>query len=529
MKTVRKMVCFVFSFIFLSSLFLTVANATEQPADTLRPAESVFSVLEPLPLEEELPEGDDIFPEETPAGEEVQVPETAMEELTAEEPVQTDGATQVSSVTIWDGEKDGMVPIEMDYTESYSKAFDFLDLLNEVRADYGLYSLKMDASLLEASMLRAAESAIFWHHTRPNGESFLTVNSIAGVEIITKINASPEQALNVWLSLVESGHRGVLLTDYYTHIGVGSVIIDGVSFWAVIGSTKYYDIASAEDYVDRAVTRSLYMKPSYMDGLFTISVKGSTSAMYPGDTAQLAVKYYSDDYGYGFNATVRGLTMYSTDLSVCTVDENGVITCTGPGSASIVAYYEGYMEGAAVFSVTGRGGTTVMVTGPTSLSGVSGRIYPATMSDDAIRADMRKSSSSSALYSASTGATGTEVALTFRDVPHGDYKLAVHSKGGYLILVEGLTVDESASGSIYPMRLYGDIDASGTVDSADALEMFNHVFGKPSILDSTPNAKQDALRRLAADVNRDGVITIRDVTQMLRRINGLSSCFDVIP
>lgn len=530
MKTIQRFISLFFCYMMLFFLFGMSVYASDDAADAFNLPAPELAVPAELPAldDADISDGQENIPEVTATAETIPA-EAEVAEEPAEAPVeavQTDGATQVSSVTIWDGEMEGAVPIKLDYTEYYSKAFDALEYINEVRADYGLYPLKMDAALMEGSMIRAAENTVWWEHRRANGEIFQTTCSIAQVEIIAKVYPTPVQAVNGWLN--SSSHRSVVLTSYYTHIGIGCVYIDGNWFWAAHGSTKYYDLASREDYTDRKVTKTVYMKPSYMDGLFTISLQGSTSAMYPGDTARLAVEYYSDTYDYGFDVPVSGLTMYSTDLSVCTVDENGIITCTGPGTASIVAYYEGYQEGAAVFSVTGRGSTTVLVTGPSPLSGVSGRIYSASMSEEDIRTDMKKSGSSSALYSASSSATGTEVSLTFRDVPHGEYKIALHAGGGYIVSVETITVDDTGAETTYVLRLYGDVDASGTVDPVDALEVFNHSCGLFSLLDNTPFPAEDAIRQICADVNLDGTIDIRDATQILRRANGLKSCIDTI-
>ena len=520
----------------LCSLLSAGAYAQDQPVDALEPAEPV-SLAEMSQLQEESlstleedAETEDIGTEdggvaELSAGD----PEEDWEETAsdAEESVQTDGATQVNSVTIWDGQEEGAVPIQLEYTEYYSKAFEVLECINDARADYGLYPLQMDVTLMEASMLRAAETSIWWAHTRPNGEKFSTVNTIGMVEIIAKVYPTPKQAVNGWLN--SSDHRSVVLTQYYTHIGVGCINIGGNWFWTALGSTKYYELASESNYSDQQVSRVVYSNSDILDGRITVSVKGSLDGMYPGDTAQLQAKYYNTNYDYSFSLPISGFTMYSTDLSVCTVDANGLITGTGPGSASVVVYYPEYVEDATVFAVTGRGSTTVTVTAMNALSDITARVYSTDVSDASIRADMLKSTSSLALYQGNAGASGTVVDITFRDVSYGEYKLAVYAAGGYVILVDELTVEGDYTIPVYEMWQYGDLDYNGVVDSADALETFNHSCGLASILDSTPNAGQDTMRRLAADVNRDGVINIRDATQILRYTNELTSCFEVIP
>ena len=533
---IQKTVCLFLCMCMLYSLLSAGAHALEQPVDTLEPAETVSLTGIPRIETESLydltgdAETEDTGTEEDAAAElSLGEPNTAQEETVtdADESVQTDGATQVSSVTIWDGQEEGAVPIQLEYTEYYSKAFDVLECINDARADYGLYPLQMDVTLMEASMLRAAETSIWWAHTRPNGESFSTVNTIGIVEIIAKVYPTPQQAVNGWLN--SSDHRSVVLTQRYTHIGVGCINIGGNWFWTALGSTKYYELASESNYSDRQVSRVVYSDSGILDGRITVSVKGSLDGLYPGDTAQLQAKYYNTNYDYSFSLPISGFTVYSTDPSVCTVDESGLITGTGPGSASVVVYYPEYEEDATVFAVTGRGSTTVTVTAMNTLSGITARVYSTDVSDASIRTDMLKKTSSLSLYQGSAGTSGTVVDVTFRDVPYGEYKLAVYAAGGYVILVDELIVESDSIIPVYEMWQYGDLDYNGIVDSADALETFNHSCGLASILDSTPNAGQDAMRRLAADVNRDGVINIRDAAQILRYTNDLTSCFDVIP
>jgi uncharacterized protein YkwD len=62
----------------------------------------------------------------------------------------------------------------------YDYAFEMLELINEVRTEEGVRPLKMDKDLLDAAMMRAGESAVFFSHTRPNNTDNDT--AIEGVE-----------------------------------------------------------------------------------------------------------------------------------------------------------------------------------------------------------------------------------------------------------------------------------------------------------------------------------------------------------
>ena len=64
--------------------------------------------------------------------------------------------------------------VKIDLTVDYSAAYQELEMLNEVRRENGLGDLVMDKNMMEMALLRAAESAVYLSHTRPNGQRFDT-------------------------------------------------------------------------------------------------------------------------------------------------------------------------------------------------------------------------------------------------------------------------------------------------------------------------------------------------------------------
>ena len=84
--------------------------------------------------------------------------------------------------------------------------------------------------------MRAKESAQSFSHTRPNGSSFSTALTEAGVsyrtagENIAYGQSTPQQVMNAWMK--SSGHRANILNANYTTIGVGYTVINGTAYWA---------------------------------------------------------------------------------------------------------------------------------------------------------------------------------------------------------------------------------------------------------------------------------------------------------
>lgn len=109
-------------------------------------------------------------------------------------------------------------------------------LVNAVRAQHSLAALTVDAKVQRAAQMRAAETAQSFSHTRPNGSSFSTALTEAGVtyrtagENIAYGQSTPQAVVDAWMN--SSGHRANILSSRYTTIGVGYTVVNGTAYWA---------------------------------------------------------------------------------------------------------------------------------------------------------------------------------------------------------------------------------------------------------------------------------------------------------
>lgn len=121
-------------------------------------------------------------------------------------------------------------------TSQVDFASQVVELVNAERAKYGLSALTVDAKVQQAALVRAKESAQSFSHTRPNGSSFSTALTEAGVsyrragENIAYGQRTPQQVMNAWMN--SSGHRANILNEDFTTIGVGYTVINGTAYWA---------------------------------------------------------------------------------------------------------------------------------------------------------------------------------------------------------------------------------------------------------------------------------------------------------
>ena len=102
---------------------------------------------------------------------------------------------------------------------------EIVTLVNEAREKEGLQPLTLDPLLRKGAQVRAEECVKVFSHTRPNGSSYKTAISEAGVvsnytgENVACGHSSAQQVVKAWLN--SPGHRDNILNSNFTKIGVG--------------------------------------------------------------------------------------------------------------------------------------------------------------------------------------------------------------------------------------------------------------------------------------------------------------------
>jgi uncharacterized protein YkwD len=129
---------------------------------------------------------------------------------------------------------------------------DILENMNRVRAEAGLGSLTFDNTLQRGTTIRANEYRWWLNegnrvgdpHNRPNGEGYFNVFAEIGTGTGIGINAYPAHGeilamatysdglFNAWMN--SSGHKGAILTDYYTHVAISVINANGAYYACAI-------------------------------------------------------------------------------------------------------------------------------------------------------------------------------------------------------------------------------------------------------------------------------------------------------
>lgn len=244
----------------------------------------------------------------------------------------------------------------------YSKAFEVLKMVNEEReaankasgkvaGEEGyLVPLKMDASLLEAAMVRAAETAVCFSHTRPDGTSCFTINDKMMGENIALGQTSAYQVMTSWMN--SQGHKDNILKNYWSSIGIGCFYQEGVYFWTqCFGMEDIKENCSKPK--DGNKTQTLAIATEKFKGLailgdnneysYNFSVVLDKSEIEAGKTC--SAKLYVINAGYPYVATPidnNNIKWSSESTKKAKVDSKGKVTGVGKGSTSIIAKIGNY-------------------------------------------------------------------------------------------------------------------------------------------------------------------------------------------
>ncbi|MCD8368054.1 MAG: CAP domain-containing protein, partial [Clostridiales bacterium] len=225
---------------------------------------------------------------------------------------------------------------------------------NETTTDLSgtLSALTYDYTLEAVAMQRAAEIALSYSHTRPNGEGCETALLVYydwGVTLYSRgenIAAGQTSVLEVFTAWQEKdedyngqGHRRNMLDSYFTAVGIAHVTCDGYDFWVqVFGTpttlnTTETAALDGEDTVTIEVADNDVTSVTLTADPTSYSLTCVDSGVLPTLTASLKM---TNTVGSARNVTIVSPTWSSDKTSVATFFRNEVVAVTA-GSANLTA------------------------------------------------------------------------------------------------------------------------------------------------------------------------------------------------
>lgn len=216
-------------------------------------------------------------------------------------------------------------------TQNYTYASQVITLLNEQRVNNGLSPLTADSTLTAAAMQRAAETVIYFSHTRPDGSRcFTAFDGGWRGENIAAGQADPDEVITGWMN--STGHRKNILEANYTGVGVGCFNYKGINFWVQCFSDITADGAVRTG--TASATAAVSASTDYINMSGKLAENTFSSA---GETTTFTVSNNNVGWTY-ITATVDSSSFnYSSSSSAAKVDPTGNVTVAGGGTAIITA------------------------------------------------------------------------------------------------------------------------------------------------------------------------------------------------
>lgn len=264
----------------------------------------------------------------------------------------------------------GQDQVVVGVTARWDLVRDLLNRTNAERNARGHRSINLDYDLCQAAMYRAAETTVYWDHTRPNGKDCFSVmpEKVYG-ENLAWNHQNVDAVIKGWLA--SSGHFANMMDDRWNSIGLGCVQVGNSLFWVQLfgddGATGANSVPS------RSAVMQARMGVSYnLTGANNPTWKNSVGSVMNGyltlpkgksDTAKAYIKNNGKLVSrYNMQINVLGSTYgwSSSNSAVAAVNGDGRITGGGSGgTATITARSQGgYTK---TFSVTNNSNNQVML------------------------------------------------------------------------------------------------------------------------------------------------------------------------
>jgi|LAHS01.1.fsa_nt_gb hypothetical protein len=254
---------------------------------------------------------------------------------------------------------------------SHTFTYDYTDIFRGIHegdtvSTSDLPGLQWDYGLEQAAMQRAAEMAVYYTHTRPNGKNFYSGypknQTGAEGECSTWGNFGIEGAMN---NLEDNMHMPNLLGKNYNTFAMAGAYWNGMHYWVM--EFGYSDNIDSNDpgAADGAVDMDIEFKNDQVTTVGTLysSAAAAINLSNVGDTHELPAVWMDIDLvnppmpGLSFvpptnnemdPAKVRSDAWTSSNPSVATI-QNGKIVATGNGSTQLSATILGQSFTCTVF------------------------------------------------------------------------------------------------------------------------------------------------------------------------------------
>ena len=230
--------------------------------------------------------------------------------------------------------QDDTINFTVTGTVNYDYAFEVLEILNELRISLGKEPLKMDYTLMNDAMLRAAETGILFSHTRPIGEKCFTAITEAyfsAAENIAAGQTSPTAVMNSWKN--SSGHYNNMVSDVYETVGIGCFkSSNGCWCWVQLFNSNSANEKTVQGSEERTFNIEAKKENLGMD----LRITKIPCGLKKGDTFSFEFENVNTEFSYvKQKVDSTSLIFVSSDENVLELSADGTATVKGSGVADI--------------------------------------------------------------------------------------------------------------------------------------------------------------------------------------------------
>ncbi|MCM1159290.1 MAG: leucine-rich repeat protein [Bacteroidales bacterium] len=242
-------------------------------------------------------------------------------------------------------------PIYLSYevTYNYEEAYKMIDLVNRERRKVGAAEIKANDTLMQIAMERAAETAIYWAHRRPDGSAIEAKSMFIRGENIHVGFSSAKDANH---SLVQSsGHYATMINPNWVYAGFGCVgnywvqiFTDDINFYPVGTVKEAQNDSTRIDLSQMPLTRKRNQKSIYTAAVNPNYIRIDRVYLYNAASAECETIYKEGDIlkvdcelqdsrdGWG-KVTISANQLIITPQKNCKIKDN-ILTFPKSGKAS---------------------------------------------------------------------------------------------------------------------------------------------------------------------------------------------------
>lgn len=225
--------------------------------------------------------------------------------------------------------------LKISGTYNYDEANRQLDCVNNERKKAGVSQLEMDYELTKKAQERAREVALYFSHTRTNGEDVLRSLGVYS-ENIAAGSRTAEAVTDQWMN--SNGHKANILNKSMKSIGIASFTTENnITYWVEVFSIS--KAASSKRFKGNEENNfTIKTKLSYIKKLKISDLENNKKIKLGEDYTVSKLQLRNEGWTSVFTTISNDNAIwFNSNTNVATIDKKGTIKTLSEGETNIIA------------------------------------------------------------------------------------------------------------------------------------------------------------------------------------------------